>query len=45
MIEKVAPRRAFLTHLSHEMGLHAEVSKELPANVEFAYDGLKVTID
>ena len=45
VIEKVAPRRAFLTHLSHEMGLHDEVSKELPANVEFAYDGLKVTID
>lgn len=45
VIEQVGPRRAFLTHLSHEMGLHAEVSKELPANVELAYDGLKVTID
>jgi len=44
VIERVSPRKAYLTHLSHEMGLYAAVSKELPEHVELAYDGLKVDI-
>lgn len=31
---------AYLTHISHKLGLHAEVEKELPPNVHLAYDGL-----
>jgi phosphoribosyl 1,2-cyclic phosphate phosphodiesterase len=42
IIEKLQPEQAFLTHLSHKMGRHADVSKELPANVQIAYDGLEV---
>lgn len=42
LIGRVAPRKAYLIHMSHDMGLHAEVSKLLPCNVEFAYDGLIV---
>lgn len=42
VISKVKPERAYLTHISHLMGKHAEVSKELPENVSFAYDGLKI---
>lgn len=38
-IEKLKPRRAFLTHMNHEF-LYARDSKELPDNVRFAYDGL-----
>lgn len=38
-IKEIAPRRAYLIHLSHDMGLHDEVSKMLPSNVEIAYDG------
>lgn len=44
VIEKVASRRAYLTHISHEMGLHAEITKELPAGVELAYDGLSINV-
>lgn len=44
VIGKVGPRRAYLTHISHEMGLHAEVTKELPHGVELAYDNLEITI-
>ena len=44
VIAKVAPKRAFLTHLSHEAGLHAASGRMLPENVEFAYDGLTVEI-
>ena len=38
-IEKIAPKRAFLTHLSHDFDYDKLVS-ELPDNVEPAYDGL-----
>ena len=44
LIEKVSPRQAFLTHMSHEMGLHAEVSRQLPSRVQLAYDGLSVEV-
>ena len=40
VIEQLAPRQAYLIHMSHDMGLHEEVSKQLPPNVKFAYDGL-----
>lgn len=40
-IEELRPRRAFLTHLNHDI-LHARDSKLLPTNVQFAYDGLVV---
>ena len=44
VIEKVNPDRAYLTHISHEMGLHAEVEKTLPEGVHLAYDNLEVEI-
>ncbi len=44
LIKEIGPEEAYLTHLSHQMGLHDEVSKELPDNVHIAYDGLEITI-
>lgn len=40
-IEKLKPKRAFLTHLNHDI-LHERDSRLLPDNVQFAYDGLIV---
>jgi phosphoribosyl 1,2-cyclic phosphate phosphodiesterase len=40
LIEKIAPRKAYLTHMSHEMGKHRDLLAELPANIEPGYDGL-----
>lgn len=40
-IEKIKPKRAFLTHLNHDV-LFERDSKLLPSNVEFAYDGLVI---
>jgi phosphoribosyl 1,2-cyclic phosphate phosphodiesterase len=37
-------RKTYLTHISHKLGLHATVSKELPDNVELAFDGLQIDI-
>ena len=45
VIEELQPKKAYLTHVSHLMGKHEEVSKELPKNVHFAYDGLTLNID
>lgn len=44
IINLIQPQQAYLTHVSHEMGLYAEVSKELPPHVHLAYDGLQVEI-
>ena len=44
IIEEVKPEKAYLTHLSHQMGFHSEVEKELPKNVHLAYDGLRVIL-
>ena len=42
VIEKVAPREAYLTHFSHQMGRHGALEVELPSGVYPAYDGLHV---
>jgi phosphoribosyl 1,2-cyclic phosphate phosphodiesterase len=34
----------YFTHISHQLGLHAEVSKELPKGMALAYDGLTLEI-
>jgi phosphoribosyl 1,2-cyclic phosphate phosphodiesterase len=42
VIERLRPRRAFLTHLGHELD-HETLSPTLPPNVAMAYDGLSFT--
>ena len=44
VVRSVEPRMAFLTHISHEMGLHSDVSASLPHIVQLAYDNLEITI-
>jgi len=41
-IADVAPERAWLTHISHQMGLANQVKNELPPGVALAYDGLEI---
>ncbi|HLV39200.1 MAG TPA: MBL fold metallo-hydrolase [Xanthomarina sp.] len=43
-IEKVNPKRAYLTHISHLMGFHDDVQQNLPENIFLAYDNLQITI-
>lgn len=42
--EKTKIKKVYLTHLSHQMGLHDEASTLLPGNIKIAYDGLEVEI-
>lgn len=44
VIGSVMPERAYLTHMSHEIGLHADISSQLPEGVYAAYDGLTVEV-
>lgn len=43
IIAEVSPRRALLTHLSHDMGPEAQIMG-LPDNVSVAFDGLVVNL-
>jgi phosphoribosyl 1,2-cyclic phosphate phosphodiesterase len=44
-IREISPRKAFLTHISHQMGLHKDVSDELPPGIMLGYDGLSLVCD
>jgi phosphoribosyl 1,2-cyclic phosphate phosphodiesterase len=43
VIERIGPRRAYLTHMCHDLG-HAATSARLPRGVELAYDGLVLEV-
>lgn len=45
LINELKPKRCYLTHACHNLGLHEEVSGLLPPNVEFAYDNEVITIN
>lgn len=44
IIDKIEPAKAYITHISHFMGMHEEVQKKLPDNVFLAYDGLSIEV-
>lgn len=44
LVQELGPKRAYFTHISHLLGEHAAVSKELPPHMQLAYDGLVVTV-
>ena len=43
-ITLVQPKKTYLTHISHIMGYHEEVQKNLPSTVFLAYDNLEITL-
>ena len=43
-VEELAPRRAFFTHICHDLG-HERAESMLPPNVRLAYDGLELLLD
>lgn len=44
MVKELKPRKAYFTHLSHQLGLHNELERELPDNIEIAMDGLQLIV-
>jgi phosphoribosyl 1,2-cyclic phosphate phosphodiesterase len=43
-VEKIHPRRAWFTHMSHDLG-HIQTENELPSHIRLAYDGLRIPIE
>ena len=44
LLDELKPKKALLTHMSHYMGLHDVVNRELPIHIELAYDGQQITL-
>ena len=44
LVEDIAPKRAYFTHISHLLGFHDTVEEDLPSHIHLAYDNLKITI-
>lgn len=44
MVNIIQPKQAYLTHISHLLGKHAQISAQLPENIFLAYDGLQIPI-
>jgi phosphoribosyl 1,2-cyclic phosphate phosphodiesterase len=45
LVQEISPRKAFITHISHQMGFHNEVSGTLPPGIMLAYDRLSFICD
>lgn len=44
ILEELQPKTAYLTHISHRLGRHADVEKRLPSFIKLAYDGLQIEL-
>lgn len=44
LVRDLKPKKAYFTHISHQLGLHEQVSAELPSNIELSFDGLQLII-
>jgi len=44
MALRIGARQTYFTHISHKLGLHKEVQKELPESVALGHDGLTVSL-
>jgi phosphoribosyl 1,2-cyclic phosphate phosphodiesterase len=44
LVKELGVEQAYFTHISHQLGLHEEVSAELPSNIFLAYDSLKLNL-
>jgi phosphoribosyl 1,2-cyclic phosphate phosphodiesterase len=44
LAKEIGAEQTYLTHISHQLGLHTEVEQELPEGVYLAYDGLCLVV-
>ena len=44
LAQELKPSQTYFTHISHQLGLHEEISKELPRNIALAYDGQEIIL-
>ena len=44
LVQELKVPRAYFTHISHQLGKHADIEAELPEGIHLAYDGLVVEL-
>lgn len=44
LVQELQIPEAYFTHMSHQLGLHEEIERQLPENMHLAYDGLRLTV-
>ena len=44
MVQELRVPLAYFTHMSHQIGLHADIEAELPDNIHLAWDGLVLNL-
>jgi phosphoribosyl 1,2-cyclic phosphate phosphodiesterase len=44
VVKELQVPQAYFTHISHQLGKHADINSELPPGIQLAYDGLVLTI-
>jgi len=44
LAQQIGARQTYFTHISHKLGLHHEVEKELPPGIRLGYDGLQIQL-
>jgi phosphoribosyl 1,2-cyclic phosphate phosphodiesterase len=44
-VQELGVPRAYFTHISHQLGKHEGVAKDLPGGMEQAYDELEISVD
>lgn len=45
MANNIGAEQTYFTHISHNLGLHADIQKELPEGIKLAFDGLTFDLD
>ncbi len=45
VVNRIRPKRAILTHMSHEIGLYTVTNAQLPDGVELGYDGMEIIVN
>jgi phosphoribosyl 1,2-cyclic phosphate phosphodiesterase len=45
LVRELGVPRAYFTHISHQLGLHETISRELPEGIALAHDGLTISVE
>ena len=45
LVRELEVPKVYFTHISHQLGLHEDINRELPEGVELAYDGLQFSVE
>ena len=44
MVDRIRPAKTYFTHISHKLGLHSTIEKDLPPNTFLSFDGLEFSV-